>query len=123
MDSSFFVYDAWSDMAKRVPPGRAGNTTLPSFVSHADLNWARPTGNVRWPLSNCLISSCADVRIRICFQAYSTVEDLAKLASVFLVGQEERTNVLGIYSSTLREMLTPSFINDDQVRSLQLSVL
>jgi hypothetical protein len=49
---------------------------------------------------------------------YSTIEDLAKLASLFMVGQDERTNVLGIYSSTLREMLTPSFINDDQVHSL-----
>jgi hypothetical protein len=47
MESSFFVYNAWSDLAKRVPPGRWGDTTLPSFLSHADLNWARPTGNVR----------------------------------------------------------------------------
>ena len=46
---------------------------------------------------------------------YSTIEDLAKLASLFMVGQDERKNALGIYTSTLREMLTPSFINDDQV--------
>ena len=48
-------------------------------------------------------------------QVYSTVKDLAKLASLFMVGQDERKNALGIYTSTLREMLTPSFINDDQV--------
>jgi hypothetical protein len=48
-------------------------------------------------------------------QVYSTVKDLAKLASVFLVGQDERKNALGLYSSTLREMMTPSFVNDDQV--------
>ena len=53
----------------------------------------------------------------VVLQVYSTVRDLAKLASLFMVGQDERKNVLGIYSSTLREMLTPSFINDDQVTS------
>ncbi|ELR11328.1 beta-lactamase [Acanthamoeba castellanii str. Neff] len=100
MDSSFLAYNSWSDMAKRVPPGKVGNTTFPSFVAHADLNWARATGNVplRPPLS----------------AVYSTVKDLAKLASLFMVGQDERKNVLGIYSSTLREMLTPSFVNDEQ---------
>jgi hypothetical protein len=46
MDSSYMGYSAWSDMAKRVPPGKIGNITFPSFVSHVDLNWARPTGNV-----------------------------------------------------------------------------
>lgn len=91
MDSSYMGYSAWSDMAKRVPPGKIGNITFPSFVSHVDLNWARPTGNV-----------------------YSTVKDLAKLVSLFMVGQDERKNALGIYSSTLREMLTSSFINDEQ---------
>lgn len=50
-------------------------------------------------------------------QVYSTVKDLAKLVSLFMVGQDERKNALGIYSSTLREMLTSSFINDEQVRS------
>ncbi len=50
-------------------------------------------------------------------QVYSTVKDLAKLASVFLVGRNERKNALGLYSSTLREMMTPSFVNDDQVAS------
>jgi hypothetical protein len=43
------------------------------------------------------------------------VKDLAKLVSLFMVGQDERKNALGIYSSTLREMLTSSFINDEQV--------
>ncbi|ELR16649.1 betalactamase [Acanthamoeba castellanii str. Neff] len=86
MDSSFLAYNSG-----RTWPRGAGNITFPSFVAHADLNWARATGNV-----------------------YSTVKDLAKLASLFMVGQDERKNVLGIYSSTLREMLTPSFINDDQ---------
>jgi hypothetical protein len=52
---------------------------------------------------------------------YSTVNDLAKLASLFMVGQDERKNVLGIYSSTLREMLTPSFINDEQVPRRSMS--
>jgi hypothetical protein len=33
-------------MAKRVPPGKVGNTSMPEFVAHADLNWARATGNV-----------------------------------------------------------------------------
>lgn len=94
MDSTYMSYEWWSDMAKRVPPGRDGNSTYPSFVSHADLNWARPTGNV-----------------------YSTVKDLAKLASLFLVGDGEIKNALGIYSSTLRQMLSPSFINDDQVHA------
>lgn len=84
-------------MAKRVPPGGVGNSSLPSFVSHADLNWARPTGNL-----------------------YSTVSDLAKLASLFLVGTGETKNALGIYSNTLRTMLTPSFINSDQVYLLIL---
>jgi hypothetical protein len=51
----------------------------------------------------------------VVLQVYSTVRDLAKLASLFMVGQDERKNVLGIYSSTLREMLTPSFVNDEQV--------
>jgi hypothetical protein len=46
---------------------------------------------------------------------YSSTADLAKLASVFMVGQGEPQNALGIYSSTLREMMTPSFINDDRV--------
>jgi len=91
MDSSYLKYNSWSEMAKRTVPGRIGNTTLPSFMAHADLNWARPTGN-----------------------AYSTVTDLAKLVSVFMVGNDESKNPLGIYSSTLRQMLSPSFLNDDQ---------
>jgi hypothetical protein len=49
MDSSFMVYDEWSDLAKRVPPGMEGNFTYPSFVAQVDLRWARPTGNVRPP--------------------------------------------------------------------------
>ena len=121
MDSSFLAYDSWSDMAKRVPPGRAGNITFPSFISLADLNWARPTGNVlERPRHNRCWSAhhrIALTTFAVVLQVYSTVKDLAKLASLFMVGQDERKNVLGIYSSTLREMLTPSFINDDQVTS------
>jgi hypothetical protein len=47
MDSSYVAYDAWSDMAKRIPPGMMGNTTYPNLMSQMDLSWARPTGNVR----------------------------------------------------------------------------
>jgi hypothetical protein len=49
-------------------------------------------------------------------QMYSSTRDMAKLASVFMVGQGESKNALGIYSSSLREMMTPSFVNDDRVR-------
>lgn len=91
------AYDSWADWVKRVPPGRTGNQTLPTFLTFADLHWARPTGNV-----------------------FSTINDLAKLASLFMVGAGETKNALGIYSSTLREMLTPSFINVEQVGILPL---
>lgn len=95
MDSTYLAYDPWSDMAKRVPAAHIGNTTVPNFIAHVDLLWARPTGNI-----------------------YSTVSDLAKLSSLFLVGTGETPNPLGIYSSTLRQMLTPSFVNDDRVTSI-----
>jgi hypothetical protein len=79
----------------------------------------------------CEIPRCVElIRGRLGEQVYSTVKDLAKLVSVFLVGRDERKNALGLYSSTLREMLTPAFMNDDQVhhrgaalvRALELTV-
>ncbi len=44
MTDTFFEYVASSELGKRVPPGKAGS--LPSFVAHTDLYWARPTGQV-----------------------------------------------------------------------------
>jgi len=97
MDSSFVAYDPWSDMAKRVPPGRAGDMTFPSFIAHADLNWARPTGNV--PLhphltAHFLVAHLTFAMLGCYLLVYSTVKDLAKLASLFMVGQDERKNAL-----------------------------
>jgi hypothetical protein len=105
------AYDAWGDMAKRLPPGMSGNATLPAFVAQADLNWARPTGNVRSEIAMLNGSGLTHLWAKV----YSTVSDMAKFASLFLVGRGEEQNALGIYSSSLREMLSPAFINDDQV--------
>lgn len=88
MTETFF--DLTWERSSKVPDGYVANISFPSFVSHVDLNWARPTG-----------------------QIYSTVRDLSKLASLFLVGKDEVPNKLGIYSSTLRQAMEPSFINDD----------
>ncbi len=49
-------------------------------------------------------------------KAYSTVSDLAKLLSLFFQDyDEEEFNNLNLYSSSIREILLPVFINDDRV--------
>ena len=115
------TYSGWSDMAKRVPPGKWATPLTPITWLHADLNWARPTGNVRYdrPSFSPLIRHSASIAQfeSMMMQVYSTVKDLAKLASLFMVGQGETNNALGMYTSTLREMLTPSYVNDERVRN------
>ncbi|KAL6042455.1 Beta-lactamase [Balamuthia mandrillaris] len=86
MGDSHFVLD--NSVKTRLPPGYSLNVSIPDFVSHVDLNWARPTG-----------------------QVYSTVRNLAKIASFFFVGAE--SNTIGIDPSSIREMLLPVFINPD----------
>jgi CubicO group peptidase (beta-lactamase class C family) len=88
MTSTFFKVP--SEMGKRVPAGRAFNGSLPSFVYGVDLGWAAPTG-----------------------QVYSSVRDMAKLASLFFQGKDSPTNPLNMRSSTLREMLLPVYVNAD----------
>ena len=92
------------------PPSRHLSRT-PTSTGHARL--ATYLCANRCPTHS--VSSPTSLVRAVVLQVYSTVRDLAKLASLFMVGQDERKNVLGIYSSTLREMLTPSFVNDDQV--------
>src|SRR5690606_21825967 len=94
MNSTFFYYSSFSPLSKRIPPGNGG--TLPDFLSFADLNWARPTG-----------------------QAYSTVNDLSQIVKMFLRTENSKRpyipNQVGLYGSTLQEMLAPVYVNSDQV--------
>ncbi len=116
MDSSFFKYDSSSPAAKRIPPALMSGSPIqvPSFVAHCNLYWGSPTGQVlllSTPKSKVILVS----EVLLQQQAYSTVHDLAKLVSLFLQGLEEPFNKLNIYSSSLREMLLPATVNDDQV--------
>lgn len=77
-----------------VPAGFSGNKSLPDFVSHADMHWARPTG-----------------------QLYTSLGDVAKLLSLFFLAVDDVEPAGGpaVRAQSLREMLLPAFVNADQM--------
>jgi CubicO group peptidase (beta-lactamase class C family) len=88
MSSTGWDYST-AEVKMRLATGYFGKFALPYGLATKDLGWARPTG-----------------------QLYSSVNDLSKLLSFFFTYDSKNKNNVLLGSST-REMLLPTFVNDD----------
>jgi len=84
-------YSYSTEIIKEFAPPLYSSFIVPDSLAFIDMDWSRPTGGM-----------------------YSSANDLLKFASLFLTADTPNPAQKILTPGSIREMLLPSFINDDQ---------